>query len=80
MSVCKIIASDIPLVEYIPSQDYPLTINVDKGTIYDGFTDDNYYLKSFPNVQNYTNKEYAVSLEWEYTDGRAEQIIAKLSC
>lgn len=29
----------------------------------------------FPDVDLYTNKEYGVSLEWEYTGGRAKQII-----
>ena len=30
---------------------------------------------SFPDVQDYTNKKYGVYLEWNYTDGRAEQIL-----
>lgn len=75
MSACRIIASDMPLAEFAPSQDYPLEINLDKGTIYDGGADDNYFLNTFANVGDYTKKKYGVSLEWQYTDGRAKQII-----
>ena len=75
MSVCTFIASDFPLTEFAPSQDYQLDINVDDGTIYDGGADDNYFLNSFANVEDYTDKKYGVSLEWHYTDGRATQII-----
>lgn len=75
MSACRIIASDMPLAEFEPSHDYSLEINLNKGTIYDGGADDNYYLNSFANVQDYTEKKYGVSLEWHYTDGRAKQII-----
>lgn len=75
MSVCKFIASDSPLPEFAPSQDYPPEINIDNGTIYDGDADDNYFLISFENVKDYTNKTYGVYLEWNYTDGRAKQII-----
>ncbi len=75
MSACRIIASDIPLTEFAPSQDYPLEINIDKGTMYDGGADDNYFLNTFANVQDYTEKKHGVSLEWQYTDGRAKQII-----
>ncbi len=75
MSACRIIASDIPLTEFAPSQEYPLEINIDKGTIYDGGADDNYFLNTFANVQDYTEKKHGVRLEWQYTDGRAKQII-----
>lgn len=75
MSACRFIASDMPLAEFAPSQDYPLHINMDNGTIYDGGADDNYFLNTFENVEDYTNKKYGVSLEWNYTDGRANQII-----
>ena len=75
MSVCRIIASDMPLAEFKPSQDYPLEINLDKGTIYDVGADDNYFLTAFANIQEYSKKKYGVSLEWNYTDGRAKQII-----
>ena len=47
MSVCRLIAADIPLPEWAPSQEYPLEINVDEGTIYDGGADDNFFLHSF---------------------------------
>ena len=75
MSICRIIASDIPLAEFKPSQDYPLEINLDKGTMYDGGADDNYFITNFTNIQDYSKKKYGVSLEWNYTDGRAKQII-----
>ncbi|MBO5291234.1 MAG: hypothetical protein J6A43_03695 [Clostridia bacterium] len=75
MSVCRFIASDSPLTEFAPSKDYHIEINIDNGTIYDGGADDNYFLKSFLSVEDYTDKKYGVYLEWEYTDGRAKQII-----
>ncbi len=75
MSACRLIASDMPLTEFAPSQDYPLEINIDDGTIYDGGADDNYFLNSFASIKKYTNRNYGVSLEWKYTDGRANQII-----
>ena len=75
MSVCTFIASDCPLAEIEPSQDYPLDINIDDGTVCDGGADDNYYLCTFADVENYTEKRNAVYLEWNYTDGRAKQMI-----
>ncbi len=75
ISACTFIASDFPLTVHKPSQDYPLEINIDNGTIYDGGADDNYFLNPFPNVEDYTDKKYGVCLEWNYTDGRATQII-----
>ena len=75
MSVCTFIAADIPLQEVAPSKEYPIHIDIDKGTIDDGGADDNYYLFSFTDVQDYTDKKYGVYLEWNYTDGRAEQIL-----
>ncbi len=75
MSICTFIASDFPLPEAAPTQEYPLEINIDNGTIYDGGADDNYYLFPFSDVEAYTNKKYGVYLEWNYIDGRAEQII-----
>jgi len=75
MSACTFIAADIPLSEVKPSQEYPLEINIDNGTIWDGGADDNYYLYPFLDVQGYTDKRFGVYLEWNYTDGRAEQII-----
>lgn len=75
MSVCTFLASDMPLPEFAPSQDYPIHINVDEGRVYDGGADDNYFLTPFRNVRDYTRRDYGVCLEWNYTDGRAEQII-----
>ncbi len=75
MSICTFIASNFPLPSVAPSQDYPLEINVDTGEIYDGGADDNYFLISFDSVKNYTDKDYGVYLEWDYTDGRAKQIV-----
>lgn len=75
MSVCRFIASDAPLTEFAPSQDYPLHIDIENGTIYDGGADDNYFLISFADVKDYTHKNYGVYLEWNYTDGRAKQLI-----
>jgi hypothetical protein len=76
MSVCRFIAADMPLPIFAPAQTYPLHINLDTGTIDDGGADDNYFLTAFPDVKTYTDRSYGVSLEWNYTDGRAEQIIA----
>ncbi len=75
MSACRFIASDSPLTEFAPSQDYPLEINIDNGTIYDGGADDNYFLNFFESVKDYTNKNFGVYLEWNYTDDRAKQIV-----
>ena len=75
MSVCTFIAADIPLQEVAPSKKYPIHIDLNKGSIEDGGADDNFYLLTFPDVQDYTDKKYGVYLEWYYTDGRAEQIL-----
>lgn len=75
MSVCTFLASDHPLPQVRPPREYPLEINIDEGTIYDGGADDNYFLLPFLNVRSYTDKQYGVYLEWNYTKGRAEQII-----
>lgn len=75
MSVCTFIASDYPLPEVMPQKEYPLMINVDKGTIYDGGADDNFCLLPFVDVQRYTDKKYGVCLEWHYTDGRAKKLL-----
>lgn len=75
MSACIFIASDIPLVEYEPPQNYPIHINLDNRIIEDGGADDNYFLTYCESVGDYTDKKYGVSLEWNYTDGRAKQII-----
>ena len=75
MSACRFIAADMPLAEFAPTQNYPVKIDIDKGTIDDGGADDNYFLTVFANVEDYTHKKYGVYLEWDYADGRAEQII-----
>jgi len=75
MSVCRFIAADVPLQEVKPSKEYPIHMDLDKGTIDDGGADDNFFLFSFPDVRDYTDKKYGVSLEWNYTDGRAEEIL-----
>ncbi|MBE6851956.1 MAG: hypothetical protein E7505_00570 [Ruminococcus sp.] len=75
MSACRFIASDMPLTEFAPLQNYPVKIDIDKGTINDGDADDNYFLILFENVKDYTDKNYGVYLEWDYTKGRAKQII-----
>ena len=75
MSVCTFIAADIPLQEMKPSKEYSVLIDIDKGIIEDGGTDDNFCLFTFPDVHDYTDKKYGVTLEWYYTDGRAEQIL-----
>lgn len=76
MSVCTFLASDFPLAEFKPSQEYPFHADVDSGTIYDGNADDNFFLQTFNNVQFYTDKKYGVYLDWAYyTDGRARKIL-----
>lgn len=75
MSVCTFIASDFPLTEAAPIRDYPIKIDIDNGTIYDGGADDNYFLHFFADIQDYTDKGNGVCLEWNYTEGRAKQII-----
>jgi len=52
MSVCIFIAADIPLQEMAPSKKYPIHIDLDMGTVEDGGADDNFYLFSFPDVQD----------------------------
>ena len=75
MSVCTFIAADIPLQEVAPSKNYPIHIDIDNGIMDDGGADDNFFLLSFSDVQDYTDKKYGVYLEWNYTDGRAEKIV-----
>lgn len=75
MSVCMFLASDCPLKQFSPSKEYPLEINIDNGIICDGGADDNFYLNNFEDVQSYTDKKFGVSLEWNYTDGRAKRLI-----
>lgn len=47
MSVCTFLASGFPLPVHALSQDYPLEINIDDGTIYDDGADDKYFSKCF---------------------------------
>lgn len=71
------IASNYPLPAVKPEKEYPLEINVDKGTIFDGDADDNFLLYPLlDDVGAYTDMEYATTLEWAYyTEGRALKII-----
>lgn len=75
MSVCTFIASNCPLKEVAPEKEYSIEINLDSGIIDDGGADDNFFLLRFNDVSDYTDMKYGVYLEWDYTDGRAEQII-----
>jgi len=80
MSVCTFIAANCPMDEVRPSKEYPLEINVDEGTIYDGDADDNFSLCKFRDVFDYTDKKYGVCLEWAYyTEGRAKLILEYIS-
>ncbi len=79
MSVCTFIASDFPLAEAAPERDYPIEINVDNGTIYDGDADDNFFLLPFTEVWEYSSKKHGVCLQWNYcTEGRAGRIVEYL--
>ena len=75
MSICTFLASDYPLPTAAPSQDYPLEINIDTGTVFDGGADDNYFLLPFSSVSVYTDKQYGVCLQWRSTQGRAARIL-----
>lgn len=75
MSACTFLASDSPLPAVSPAQDYPLEINLDTGSICDGGADGNYHLLPFAEAEDYTDRKYGVCLEWNYTEGRAAQII-----
>ena len=74
MSVCTFIASNVPLPEAAPLHKYKVIIDLDAGTVDDGGADDNYFLTVFPHAGVYTEKKYAVSLEWNYSAGRANRI------
>ncbi|MBR5497037.1 MAG: hypothetical protein IKV76_03545 [Clostridia bacterium] len=75
MSVCLFLASDNKLKTYSPPKEYPLEINLDNGEIYDGGADDNFFLTEFSNGEICTDRKNAVCLEWNYTNGRALQLI-----
>lgn len=65
----------LPEVFPLPEYDY-LAINVDDGTIDDGGADDNFALRTYPDSFLYTDKAFAVCLDWAYyTEGRARQLI-----
>ena len=77
MSVCTFLAADYEL----PEKEHPeyetfLEIDTKKGTIYDGDRDDDFALLDFEDVNDYTDLQYGVILEWNYcTIGRAQQVI-----
>ncbi len=76
MSVCTLLAANDPLPKVIPEKEYPVYYNVDTNIIDDGGADDNYCLLPFEDVKSYSDKQYGVSLEWEYfTEGRGKRII-----
>lgn len=76
MSYCTFLAADCFLPEVKPEKDYPLEINVDEGTIYDGGANDNYSFWKFDEVGDYTDKSSGVVLDWNYyTVKRGGQII-----
>ena len=75
MSACIFFASDAPLPEVFPPPEYDyLAINVDDGMVDDGGADDNFALRTYPDSFLYTDKAFAVCLDWAYyTEGRARQ-------
>jgi len=76
MSVCTFIAANCPLDEVRPSKEYPLEINIDEGTIFDGDADDNFALYKFFDVDDYMDKKYGVYLSWAYyMEGRAKLLL-----
>jgi hypothetical protein len=78
LSVLKIIAANSPLPDIAPEKEYPLEINLDKGTAFDGDADDNFFLSPFiDQVEHFTSKKYTSTLDWVYyTDGRARNVIS----
>lgn len=77
MSVCTFIAAgcELPEKEH-PEYELFLEIDTKKGTIYDGDRDDDFALMKFEDVNDYTDLQYGVVLEWNYcTVGRARHII-----
>lgn len=77
MSICTFLASNYPLPEAAPEREYPIHIDIDKGTVFDGDADDNFFLRAFPDIDLYSGMRYGVTLEWVYyTRGRAERILA----
>ncbi len=78
MSACIFVASNFPLEEHHPSKDFPILINMQKGTFSDGDADDNFFLEAFKDVDVFTDKAHAVCLQWHYTDGRAKRLVEYL--
>lgn len=77
MSVCTFIVADCDLPEVIAPDNYPVHIDVNKGTVYDGDADDNIRLLAFRDADLYSSKKYGVLLEWNYyTEGRANKLIS----
>lgn len=74
VSVCTLIAAHHLLREVAPEREYPLVIDVDRGTVEDS-GEDAFFLHPFPEAWRYTGRPYAVSLEWRYTEGRAGAIL-----
>lgn len=75
MSVCTLIAADVPLAPVKPSVEYPVVIDLDRGTVDDGGADDAFLLAPFDDAEEYTGKAFAVSLDWNPTPGRARRVI-----
>lgn len=75
MSACTFLAADVPLPTRAPTREYPLEINLDCGTVYDGGANDNFFLLPFGETGKYTAREHGVYLEWYVTAGRAEQVV-----
>ncbi len=72
MSFCLLLSADVPLPEVHPSQEYPLHIDLDRGTVEDGGADDNFSLWPFPEAELYTSQSHAMELECHlWTPGRA---------
>jgi len=76
LSICTFIASDHPLPTQAPSCSYPLEINLDNRTVYDGDADDNFFLLPFRDAAVYTDRPHCMQLEWNYaTEGRAQRLL-----
>ncbi len=77
MSQCIFIAADTPLLAVTPSQEYPLHIDLDTGTVSDNGAEDHYFLFAFDEVDIYSEKKYGVHLELHhrFTDGLAGQMM-----
>ncbi|MBR2965903.1 MAG: hypothetical protein IKC52_00325 [Clostridia bacterium] len=75
MSACIFVASNLPLEEHHPSKNFPIQIDLQNNTCFDGNADDNFFLETFQDVDVYTGKTHGVCLQWIYTDGRAKQLV-----